>query len=385
MDKMEIVLIKIESTSENWSLAWEKLLNFEKDLMLICNEFMGKLTLFANSTGNLSEKLNNDFVLRACINKTNCELGYNPLSCLSWSNETGESIYCYDLNGSDTITFQQLSNKLSLLHSKMIFMQKLNMLLEDRNNSIQNEKTELQRDLIHLLHTKLIINQGYLPATEELENNIEWLSSSFAKLVGSQNLNRVDIKGFKSKLDNIERQINQDHFLNKYLSVFQPMTKIFHESLDNLQLTNEELSLIREEFLAAIDIVQSKLQVINERTNISTQEQIKKLLEVNAAMQHKSVIFQYAAGLIEFIVLAYYSHTLWSHLAHTAYTIIPTWIQFIVVMTFSANTVILTHFLAEYLQGDTHVCKKMIFACITLALILILVFYFSAAGGNIHN
>jgi hypothetical protein len=40
-------------------------------------------------------------------------------------------------------------------------------------------------------------------------------------------------------------------------------------------------------------------------------------------MQKQGLVYQYAAGLIEFIVLALYSHTLWSHLQHAAYTVIP--------------------------------------------------------------
>jgi len=377
INKMKIVLINIQSESECWDDSWKKLMKFDKELTLSFNEIMGKLTIFVNTTDDWSEQLNEDSILHLCYNEDVDELRSGPLGFLSWTAKTCEAYFCYTLSESESMAVTMLLHKLPYLYGKMIFLQNLSVVLNDRNFAIRQEKTELEAELISLLHTKLVIKQSSLQGTEELEKNIEWLASSFAKLVGNQNLNRDGIKRLVSKLDGLENNIKQDPNLNMYLNIFYHMTDTFHECLSGLQRTEEELSLIREEYKAAIDVVQTRIQVINGRTNIATQEQIKALLEVNTAMQKKSIIFQYAAGLIEFIVLAYYSHTLWSHLAHVAYTVIPTWIQFITVILFSGNTVVLTHVVAEYFQGDTHVIKKMIMVSISLTLIFILILYAS--------
>ena len=95
-------------------------------------------------------------------------------------------------------------------------------------------------------------------------------------------------------------------------------------------------------------------------------------------MQKQSLVFQYAAGLIEFIVLAYYSHSLWKNLAYQAYNMIPASIQFMVVLLFSGHAVYCTHLLAEYIQGEHEVKNKVAIALLLMALLLGVIIVYTA-------
>ncbi len=134
----------------------------------------------------------------------------------------------------------------------------------------------------------------------------------------------------------------------------------YHERLDQLTQAEANLQVSQQDYQAAIEVVRSRIDMMNSRSNLATQAQIRELMEHNTEMQKQSLVFQYAAGLIEFIVLAYYSHSLWKNLSHEGYLMVPASIQFIVVLLFSGNAVYCTHLLAEYMQGEYEVKSKMV-------------------------
>jgi hypothetical protein len=240
----------------------------------------------------------------------------------------------------------------------------------------------MQQDLISILHAKLVMNQSALIEAEELEDEIRRLATAYGKLVGDQNMVADGLKQLEITLLVMKRQINADSVLLQPADVFNQLTEPYQQRREDLHNMMNELNEAQEDYRAAMDVVQSKIEVMNSRTNIATQEQIKGLLEVNTEMQKQGLVYQYAAGLIEFIVLAYYSHTLWSHLQHTAYTVIPTWIQFVTVIIFSGNIVWATHLIAEYRQGEHHVRKKLLTALVLFLLLFGFVIVGSVLAGN---
>jgi len=226
------------------------------------------------------------------------------------------------------------------------------------------------------------MTQTSLEVTEELEHEIDGLSTAYGMLAGDYNLILDGIKRLEAQLTALERQFRHEPGLEMPSALLDQLTLPYQERLESLRNTQVELKMVQENYHAAIEVVQSKINIMNSRTNIATQEEIRGLLEVNTSMQKQSLVFQYAAGLIEFIVLAYYSHTLWSHLVHAAYVAIPPWIQFVVLMLFSGNTVLVTHLIAEYMQGEKHVRGRLIRAAITLTLIFALVVAASILAGS---
>jgi len=369
--KMKILTIKTLPEVGGWATTLIQLQAWETEAELSSDELIGKLTVLVGPPGQWTELLEDAATLLAYQESASIGQEYRPLVRLSVDRKQ-EASFLYSLDDSESISIPFLTRRMPMLQGSIIRLQMLDEILKDRNISIRGEKEELERALIRILHTKLVMNQVSISASEDLEREIEGLATAFGKVLGDQSLIRDGIKRLNSMLDSLKRQIGQEPVRQMYLDLFQQMNETNQERLVELGHTYEELNLVRENYKAAIEVVQSKIEVMNNRTNMVTQQQIKGLLEVNTAMQKQSLVFQYAAGLIEFIIIAYYSHTLWSHLESTAYTVIPRWIQFIVVMLFSGSAVIVTHLLAEYMHGDIHVRRKLILTSILLVLIFIL-------------
>ncbi len=369
--KMNILTIKTLSEVGSWATTLMQLQEWETEAELSSDELMGKLTVLVGPQGKWTELLEDAATLLSYQEAGSIGLEYRPLVRLSVDRKQ-EASFLYSLDDPESISIPFLTRRMPMIHGSVIRLQTLDGILKDRNFSIRGEKEELEHALIRILHTKLVMNQVSILASEDLEREIEGLATAFGKVLGDQSLISDGINRLNSMLDSLKRQIVQEPVRQMYLNMLQQMNQTYQERLVELRHTYEELNLVRENYKAAIEVVQSKIEVMNNRTNIVTQQQIKGLLEVNTAMQKQSLVFQYAAGLIEFIIIAYYSHTLWSHLEHTAYTVIPSWIQFIVVMLFSGSAVLVTHLLAEYMQGDIHVRRKLILTSILLLLIFIL-------------
>ncbi|NLX02416.1 MAG: hypothetical protein GXY40_07790 [Syntrophomonadaceae bacterium] len=289
------------------------------------------------------------------------------------SRVRGETYFLCRLEEYTGLNRRLLLEGLPQLQAALIKLQMIISLLRDRHQTIVREKEELNQKLSQILHAHLVTEQSSSEESAQLEQQINELSASYGMIAGDYALLSTDCKKIEVLLSDLNRQFRiqpglklDDEFRD---NITQPYYRRLQEMLDTL----DELRISRENHQAAIEVVRSKVDILNSRANIATQEQIKDLMEVNTEMQKQSLVFQYAAGLIEFIVLAYYSHSLWSHLAHNAYAAIPGWIQFIVVMVFSGSTVYCTHLLAEYIQGEHHVRRKLIYSGIFLLALFVFV------------
>lgn len=380
--RMRILAVKTAADNSLWSAGLDKLRGWEEQAGLSCEELMGQLTVLVGSASQWTELKEEACSLLSCPDPLDLRLEKGMLARLAVNWGEGETVYLCGLEDHDSESWRFLTRRLPLLQGILIRLHMLDGLMRDRNLAIRQEKEEMERGLIHILHSKLVMAQAALIATEELEAEIVGLATAFGKLVGDQNLIVDGIKRLEILIRSLERKLIHETALEVPAVLFEQLSASYQQRLTDLRSTHEELKMVQENYQAAIEVVQSKIDIMNSRTNIATQEQIKGLLEINTVMQKQSLVFQYAAGLIEFIVLAYYSHTLWSHLNHAAYLAIPGWIQFIVVMMFSGNTVMVTHLLAEYMQGEQHVRRKLILTAVPLVLIFILVVVASVLTGS---
>lgn len=383
---MTALVVKLDEDADGWTGLTRQLDAWESEIGLSSDDLMGKLTVLTGLHQPWEELLEQACSLISCQDPVPVPMVRGTMANLSTNWSQGETWYLCGLEEPEPNSMQFLFRRLPLLHGNIIQLHMLDGLLHDRDMAIRQEKDELDRKLITMLHSKLVMTQATLAITEELEQEIEGLSSAYGMLAGDHNLIIDGIKRLESLLAAIERQFRHEPGLEMPSALLNQLTGCYQQRLENLQNTLGELKMVQENYRAAIEVVQSKIDIMNSRTNIATQEEIRGLLEVNTAMQKQSLVYQYAAGLIEFIVLAYYSHTLWSHLNESAYAAIPTWIQFLVVMLFSGNTVWVTHLIAEYTQGERHVRYKLILAAIPLAIILALVIVgsiiFAGHGGG---
>ena len=267
-----------------------------------------------------------------------------------------------------------LVRRLPNLHSRMIFLCELHGMLRDRENTIGLEKDTLGKDLIRILHTQLVMSQPSVDVNQALEGNIKELATAFAKLVADETLVSDGIRRLETMLEGTENRFLNEAALQLEPEGIRDMMSAYRDRLENLEELRDDLNLVEKNYHEAIAVVQGRIQVMNSRTNLETQDKIRELLDVNLEMQKKSMVYQFAAGLIEFIVLAYYSLSLWTNVAPVAAAVIPGWAKLVFVFLFSGTTVVVTHFLSEYLQGETHVRRNLIILSLILTVILITIF-----------
>jgi len=288
-----------------------------------------------------------------------------------WPND--QAFYCCGLKTANKLNQAFLLRGLPLIEAALLRLKAVNSFLRDQKNTITKEKDHLDSELSGILHSHLVSEKGSRSEAQELEVKIEELSIAYGKLAGDYGTVLSGTNRVSTMIDAFNKQLKSEKGLKISAELQEDIMSPYQNRLNELQALGNELKISRENHQAAIEVVRSKIEIMNARSNIATQEEIRALMELNITMQKQSLIFQYAAGLIEFIVLAYYSHTLWSHLAHAAFVAIPSGFQFLVVLLFSGNTVYCTHLLAEYLQGDHHVKKYLMLAGLSLSIIFVII------------
>ncbi len=370
--KLAILAVKTPDAPGDWNGSLSRLQDLEKKSGVCYEDLMGTLTLLVTGDGNAAQLLEGAIPLLPC-REVVYPSGDAPLFKLPVNRKDSEAVYVYRV-GEDGPEAPLLARRLPNLHAQMIYLSELNGLLRDRDNTICLEKDTLSKDLIRMLHTQLVMNQPSIDINQALESNIKELATAFAKLVADETLVSDGIKRVDTMLEGAERRFLNEPALQLNPEQVREMLSAYHRRLADLEELRDDLNLVERNYQEAIAVVQGRIQVMNSRTNLETQEQIRELLNVNLEMQKKSMVYQFAAGLIEFIVLAYYSLSIWTNVAPIAAAVIPGWIKLVFVFLFSGTTVLVTHFLSEYLQGETHGRRKLIVFGLILAVILITIF-----------
>ncbi len=273
----------------------------------------------------------------------------------------------------DTNTARLMGYGLPLIESRYIETRMISNLLRDRTGMIAEERSELDRKLSRILHSHLVTAESNLKQVEELEEQIQELSYSYGMIAGDSSVVGEGHRRLEASVKNFMCQLQAEPALNLKQDTIDLISLPFLNRLDSISNLNDMLKNSRDSHQAAIDVVRSRIDIMNSRANIATQEKIRDLMELNTTIQKQSLVFQFAAGLIEFIVLAYYSHSLWKNLAYGAYNTVPAIAQFIIVLLFSGLTTYLTHMIAEYLQGEAHLKLKIILTSIPLFIIIVLI------------
>ncbi|MDD2511593.1 MAG: hypothetical protein PHG94_10780, partial [Syntrophomonas sp.] len=304
------------------------------------------------------------------------EQGQMARLCRLWPQ--GKAFYACHLDNYTRQNRNFLGSELPLLEARLLRLRMISSFLREQKNTVLREREQLDQELSAILHTQLVMEKGSAEEAMELEKQVEGLSRAYGKIAGDYNTllsaaNRLSslLQSFRQQPGSLDGADLSEGFISDMISPYLRCLREIEDAQNNVMVS-------RENHQAAIEVVRSKIDIMNARSNIATQEEIRNLMQLNVTIQKQSLVFQYAAGLIEFIVLAYYSHSLWSHLAPGAYGAIPGWIQFLVVIAFSGNTVYCTHLMAEYMQGDHHVKNKLIASAILLFLILLIVIAASA-------
>ncbi len=375
-DNVKILVLGINSNKSAWKESLELLASSEEQAGINADVLLGCASVLCGHGYEWELLLEEVSRIASVKELIPAVIDRGQIARISDSRVRGETYFLCSLEEHTALNRRFLLEGLPQLQAGIIKLQMIISLLRDRHQTIILEKEELNQKLSRILHAHLVTEQSNLEESTELEQQIDELSASYGMIAGDYALLSQDCKKIDSLLNDLNRQFRIQPGLKLDDEFRDNIVQPYHSRLQEMHNTLDELRISRENHQAAIEVVRSKVDILNSRANIATQGQIKDLMELNTQMQKQSLVFQYAAGLIEFIVLAYYSHSLWSHLAHNAYAAIPGWIQFIVVMVFSGSTVYCTHLLAEYMQGEHHVRRKLLYS----ALFLLAIFVFVLLG-----
>jgi hypothetical protein len=370
---MLLLVLGVRRLQGSWASIMGSLDEVEKKAGLPNSDILGKVTVLGSDAGSWEQLLESAHGVCAYSEVIRFDIEQGQLGRLDWKWPHGHACYLFRQEGSSPALDSFFGSCLPMIEAALIGLNMVSDLYQDRIALVSKERQECDTRLSHILHTQLVSVQAPLKEVEELEEQVRDLSFSYGILAGDYSLISEAGNHIAGLVDAVIEQTRDQRFLKiKHVQMEAVLTP-YRSRLAQLKKTEEDLRMSRENHQAAIDVVRSRIDIMMSRENIETQERIKDLLEINTSIQKQSLTFQIAAGIIEFIVLAYYSHSLWEAVTPTAYALVPPWLQLVGSVILSAIAVVFTHLLAEYQQGDKHVKGKLIFYATVLLVFLIAV------------
>lgn len=367
---MVVLVLGIKDAEGGWEGYHQTIQDAEQASAINNDDILANITILGSSAGEWDVLLEEARELCAFQHIIPFSIANGQLARLDWKWPKGRAFYL--LRQEDTLPALDrfLGSSLPLLEGTLIRLNMISRLNRERNRLVLKEKLECDQRLSGILHSQLVSTQISEQNVEQLEEQVQSLSLSYGLVAGDYSVITEGSSNMNGLIGDVKGQVKEESFLTTGEEFLEIILRPYNSIMGALHRTEEELRLSRENHQAAIDVVRSRIDLMLSRENFRTQARIKDLMELNTSIQQQSLTFQVAAGIIEFIVLAYYSHSLWKNLAHAAYDLVPPWLQFVVVLLFSFNTVYCTHLIAEFKQGDTHVRKKMLLFSLFLFLLL---------------
>ncbi|MEW6595108.1 MAG: hypothetical protein AB1413_09590 [Thermodesulfobacteriota bacterium] len=187
-----------------------------------------------------------------------------------------------------------------------------------------------------------------------LEQDVEKTADIFARMANSSVLLSNSLRLLRADLHQLEaltrkglHQVEDAYFigrhgarLREFIATLEASQRNFSRSLDNAK--------------AAIDVMKSRIDLANSRTNLDLQQQIGSLMHQNVAIQEEALTMGTAATLVEFFVVLYYGLGVWKMLAgEEVVHHIPVWLKAGLIVGFSLAVVVGTHKAAEALKEKT--------------------------------
>lgn len=241
-----------------------------------------------------------------------------------------------------------LLRDLPLLDLGFFRLQQELRLFKDQRKMITQDKREIDHKLSSILH-----RQKQLEQQSELEKSRFWEETlqELAQLYGTLGSNALVLKSIEATL---QRDLNRQNkiLLRLTKDVSGPRTLLtdvlpeFSNQLKDFQQTSQQLQLSLQNAKAAIDVVQTQVELIHANETV--------------ALQKEGLSLQVAAAFIEFIVVIYYSLSVWKTLTpEDTFHHIPALLKLAVVVGFASSAVAVTHFAAEKFQGHTAARNKL--------------------------
>ncbi len=271
---------------------------------------------------------------------------FGPLKFIKTPDEEIRHVYALNIslmaseNQNDLINLIQQFDKQVFIHnSKMRY-------LRQRTHLINIEADKSAFMVSNILHNRFAAPTEQSPAEimeariEQLALNYGIIASYFRLLQESQGL----LERSQSRITAAARKI----YGNKLESNLQEYLAVCRKATRDVQQASDRVNLIMNEVKAAIDVVQTQVDLMRSKESVELQRQFNLVLTQNLDLQRKSLTLQIAAGFVEFIVIAYYSLSIWKNLSDpNIFKHIPAALTLIIAASFAGLAVFGTHLLAH--------------------------------------
>ncbi|MGE5397161.1 MAG: hypothetical protein ACM3MK_06440 [Chitinophagales bacterium] len=382
MENIEFLVLRLRPSS-SWNDYLEWLRQKEIEAGIFSEWILGQVTVLIAFEQPWEEMLNQAKTLTNQSNIIEFQMKGGRLARLNWRWPGGKAYYLCVLDKAAAADSRLLSFGLPYIEAQLIKLQMISDLYQERKTTITAEKDELEQRLANILHANLVPEQSRNIQADSLEQELQDLSTSYGILAGNYRIIREGYNRVNDRLTKVRQKLMTITGLTLTPSSLGIILGYYEKRLNDLKNLAEDLQGAMENFRAAIEVVRSRIEILISRENLVLQEGIKVVLETNTSIQKQSLTFQVAASLIEFIVLAYYSLSLWKYLAPEAYHRVPGWETFLLISSFSGIVVYCTHLIAERIQGEKHVTFKLVIAIFLLLMIFVFILYLSGLSGHV--
>ena len=233
---------------------------------------------------------------------------------------------------------------------------------------ILNEKAEIDKEIGELLHKSIVgetLNPEYIGS---LEKDIDTLSSKYAILVNDGHLIRKARTTLEEEVGHVQSRLRgfgavPDSGLD--------ITRDTAELIDKLREAETSISFAIKNTKTAIDTVRTSVELLRSRENIFLQEE--------------AISFQVAAGVLEFIIIFYYSIASWDYIIGVErFDTIPPYIRFLTIFVFAALSVILTHFIGISFKEKWKLNRGLILSAAALLGMFAYIVFLSIQTAALH-
>lgn len=225
------------------------------------------------------------------------------------------------------------------------------LLFEEQRRVFEQQKIEVDKEINKSLHNKTTLDQKSENYRNRLENEINKLAGFYGKLSNALYVTSSSIATLERdlrKIKNLDVKLSPNSEQSELSRYYE---KLFEEQLELLEGEQESLRLSQENASAAISIVQTKVELFRGNEEMALQTQTKELLDQNVHVQNELLALQLATGVIEFVLVFYYTLKSWEGLLPEKLTyIIHPLIKLGTVSAFALSLVMFTHFVANKIK-----------------------------------
>jgi len=344
----------------------------------IFNEgFLGKINLVVYEGGDWQQIIKNAEKQWERPVAFNLEQSGFTLARLGWLWPDQTAIYIAQTTEPDQPTLSFFDTGLAQIEASTLKLHTISELYLSQSKYIAEEKNRLDRALSELLNQQSRMDWSSSNLSDILEQTLNQVSNTYVVLSGYYRVIREAHARLTTLLATLRRRISREVVANQR-GGFSLFIDYYVNRLASLRELQKDLQSSLDDYQAAIQMVQGRIDVMNSRENLRLQNRLGAVMELNTSLQEQSLTFQIAASLIEFIVLAYYSLSLFKYLAPDAYHHTPSWLLLLLFSMLAGELVMATHVIAERMLGKHHKNTGTIIVTLLLLVTLVIIFFLAA-------